>query len=575
MASNRTCGSGRPNDDVPINRTFGRERLNDDVSMRRDLATLGSAHFDVLVVGGGIVGACVARDAALRGFTTALIERNDFCSATSAASSKMIHGGVRYLAQLQFGVVRESLRERRIWLKIAPHLVRPLSFAIPFHGLTERISRGIALQLFDLLAYDRGMLEDPDLRLPRHGWWSAAEARERIPLLDAKGLSGAICYADCQAFAPERLCLECILDAARHGACVANYVGAEQLAHDGARVTGVRARDVATDTPIDIKARCVVNATGPWAGELLRGESGDSSARHMTRSKGVHVIVRSLSDHHAVTLLGKRDHAFVIPWRGHSLLGTTDTPFRGDPDDVRPDESDIALLLGVVNRGMPDAHLTMNDVRYAYAGVRPLLGDPTGNSYTMSRRAEIVDHVVRGGPAGLVSALGGKWTTARHVAEQCTDTVARQLKAGDRSCTTHERPLPGGDVGTMRAFRADALREASGRVPSETVEHLIGLYGALYRDVLERGTEQPEVLLPVGEGAPDIRAQVVRAVIDEQAHHAADVLLRRTGIGTLGKPTDAVITGVLEMMARELGWSAQEIARQRAQVNALYPNDWR
>lgn len=545
--------------------------------MRRDVATLGSERFDVLVVGGGIVGACVARDAALRGFSTALIERQDFCSATSAASSKMIHGGVRYLAQLQFAVVRESLRERRIWLRIAPHLVRPLSFAIPFHGVRERMVMGTALALFDLLAYDRRDLIDPDLRLPGHEWWSAAETRERIPLLDADGLSGAIRYADCQAYAPERLCLECIVDAARHGACVANYVSAERLVHDGGCVSGVLARDVVTNEPLRINARCIVNATGPWAGDLLRDDAKDSPAHHMTRSKGIHVVVRPLSGQHAVTLLGRRDHAFVIPWRGYSLLGTTDTPFGGDPAQVRAEASDIELLLSVVNRGMPEARLTVNDVRFAYAGVRPLLGDATGSSYRMSRRAEIVDHGASGGLAGLVSALGGKWTTARHVAEQCVNVITRQLNANGRRCTTHEQPLPGGAVGVLRQYRASALQEGLHGASSRTVDHLISLYGARHRDVLGLCDKQPDLLATVGaaDDEPDIRAQVVHAVRSEQAQFACDVLLRRTGIGTLGKPSDTMVHGVISTMAAELGWSDQEVSRQHADVAATYATSWR
>lgn len=537
--------------------------------MRRQPRALTQQSFDLVVVGGGIVGACVARDAATRGLSVALIDQQDFSSGTSAASSKMIHGGVRYLAQLQLGVVRESLRERRIWQRIAPHLVRPISFVLPVASLRQRFEGHAGLALFDLLSWDRRQLDDPDQRLLGRTWWSGREAVEQIPLLRGSGVRSAVCYADCQAFSPERLCMECLADAASEGAQVANYVACTGISRTGNAVRGIEARDVLTGEPLSIRARAVVNATGPWADDLLALADGASASARIVRSKGVHIIVRSLSPHYALMLRQHGRHAFVIPWRGHSLIGATDTPYHGEVGDVSPDASDVHTLLDIVNTGLPGAGLTPGDVRFAYAGLRPLVAAGSQASYTMSRRAEIVDHARRGGPAGLVSALGGKWTTARHVAEQCVDVVARRLGAGDRRCTTHERALPGGAVGTLAAFHAHTLAETTQLAP-DTVHHLIDLYGAGIAAVTNAAHADAELLKPIAGGVTDIGAQVAFAVREEQAVHLLDVLLRRTGLGTLGAPGGAVVDRVAAIMAGELGWDREAVDWERSQVASYY-----
>ncbi len=537
--------------------------------MRRNPKGLTEQSFDLVVIGGGIVGACVARDAVTRGFSVALIEKGDFACGTSAASSKMIHGGVRYLEQLQLSVVRESLRERRIWQRIAPHLVHPIPFVLPVAGIRQRWEGRVGLTLFDLLSWDRGKLDDPDQRLRGHEWWSAREAVDRIPLLRGSGISGAVCYADCQAFSPERLCLECLTDAAMAGAVIANAMKCTGVLQQSNRVSGVTALDLTTGDALSIRARSVVNATGPWADELLALVEGSAHPARLLRSKGAHVIVRQLHPQYAVMVRHRGRHAFVLPWRNHTLIGTTDTPYHGDPDDVWPDEEDVASLLDIVNAGMPAAELTFADVRYAYAGLRPLVADGGHQSYYMSRRAEIVDHGRSGGLMGLVSALGGKWTTARQVAEQCVGVVARTLGAGDRPCVTRERSLPGGSVGTLRAFRAHAHHERDDVSPA-TLNHLIDLYGAQYRHVVEAAGDNPSMLQPLAAGVPDIGAQVRFAVREEQALHLSDVLLRRTGLGTLGAPSADALDRVASIMAAELCWSTEEVARERGAVAAYF-----
>ncbi len=537
--------------------------------MRRNPQALTEREFDVAVIGGGIVGACVARDAATRGLSVALIEKRDFSSGTSSASSRMVHGGVRYLAQLQLAVVRESLRERRIWQQAAPHLIRPLPFVLPVTTARERFEARVGLTMFDLLAWDRGRLQDPEQRLPAHRWWYRAEAISRIPALLDSATTGAVCYADCQATSPERVCIECLHDAAEHGAVIANYIACTGILQRHRRVTGLAAHDGPTGNAVLIRARSVVNATGPWADSILHTVDGISRTPRLVRSKGAHILVRRLAADYALFLRHHGRHAFVLPWRGLSLIGTTDTPYNGDPDLVRPEMDDVRELLDIVNAALPSAHLLTSDVRYAYAGLRPLVADGTSSSYRMSRRAEIVDHGREGGPHGLISALGGKWTTARHIAEQVVDLVTRQLGAGSRPCTTRERPLPGGDFGTLSAFRARLQSERMG-VDRATAEHLGSIYGARYRQVVDVAAGDSALVAALAPGIPDIGAEVVYAVREEQALHLLDVLLRRTGIGTMGAPSSVVLDRLTGMMAMELGWSAADVERERSGVEAHY-----
>ncbi|MFN8581138.1 MAG: glycerol-3-phosphate dehydrogenase/oxidase [Gemmatimonadaceae bacterium] len=536
--------------------------------MQRNLAALDGPTYDVAIVGGGIVGACVARDAALRGFSTALVERRDFCSGTSAASSHMIHGGIRYLRQMQLGVVRESLRERRTWQAIAPHLVHPLPFILPLYGRTQTAAGRAALALFDALAWDRGRLSDPDQRLPARTWWTAAETRARLPAVTSDGLAGAICYFDCGMSSPERLCLEVLEDAERHGAVLVNYVSCDSIAVQGDAVTGLRVRDEASGAVFDVRARCVVNATGPWTGAFLATALARPAPRRIVRSKGVHIIVRQLHPTHAITILQRHRHALVVPFRGHSLIGTTDTVFEGDTDDVQASVDDVRSLLDVANSGLSGAHLTPADVVHTYAGLRPLLAAAATSSYRLSRRAEVVRHDAVGGPRGLISALGGKWTTARHVAELCVDAVAHVLGERDR-CSSHTRPLPGAQFDQLRAFRENVLRDQGPTVGSDWLTHLLDTYGSRYSAVLAiDGGAGAQASL--GDRIVERGAEVRFAIREEQALHLTDVVLRRTGLGALGTPTTAVLDAVTRIMTEELQWTPDVARRERAHVDEWF-----
>jgi len=535
--------------------------------MRRDLNRLSNEIFDLLVIGGGVTGACVARDASLRGLKVALIEKNDFAHATSAHNSKLIHGGLRYLRNFELGLVRESLRERRIWQRTAPHLVQPLPFLIPLYnaGFKSRATLAAGLSLYDVLSYDRGWLGDPDQRLPGHAFLNAKEAVAREPSLEGAGFEGSFLYYDAQMYAPERLALECIIDAVAHGAATANHVASDGLLIRNGVVEGAKAHDLVCDSHFDIRAKVTLLAAGPWADIFISQALGKPAAQKLLRAKGIHLIVPSMTKQDALTVAAGGGHFFVLPWRGHSLLGTTDTAFRSKPDDVGVTESDIDDFLGFINANLPSAHLSRADVQHWYAGLRPLVDDGSGDTYDASRRAELVDHSKHDGLNGLFSAIGGKWTTSRDLAEKTVNTLVAQLGLAVKPCATANSPTPGGNIARFAAFKAQMEADHD---PVPNIDHLARLYGTRVREVLALVGNRPELREPLSESG-DIGAQVLFAIREEAALTMDDVVMRRTGIGQLGNPGMDRLRRVADLMASELGWDE---ARKQSELAAVQRN---
>ena len=537
--------------------------------MRRNLPDMGSQTFDLAIIGGGITGACIARDATRRGLRVALVEKRDFSCGTSSASSKLVHGGLRYLQTFEFGLVRESLRERRVWEKIAPHMVYPLQFLLPVYGRGARFFMNAGLTVYDLLSFDRNRLDDPDKHMPGHRGISAASALELEPRLKADGLAGAMLYYDCQMYSPERLGLECLIDAAEHGASIANYAEVVGFARDGLNIASIDVRDALSGNITTIKANIVVNAAGPWADRLLSMLENGPPSHKLIRSKGIHLIVGPMTRGHALTVAHKGGHFFVLPWRGHTIIGTTDSVFDGDPDDVHVGDAEIAAFLAFVNEGLPGANLKAKDVIYAYAGLRPLVDDGKKDSYNASRRAELVDHAAEGGIGNLISAIGGKWTTSRDIAEKCVDMIETKSGRKLKACDTAEAPLPGGATGRFAAFVAGASKEQPGVEP-EIIANLTRNYGARYKAVAALATTRRDLMERVTSRLPDIGAQILFAIREEMALTLDDALFRRTGLGTLGRLDAVAIERAAKIMATELGWNDAETARQVASIAPRY-----
>jgi glycerol-3-phosphate dehydrogenase len=528
--------------------------------MQRLIRRLADQKFDLLVIGGGITGACIARDAALRGLSVALVEKSDFSGATSANNTKLIHGGLRYLRNFEVGLVREALRERRIWQRIAPHQVQPLPFLVPLmgEGLAKRAWLEAGLTLYDLLSYDRARLDDPFQRLPGHSWLSRREVAKREPILDDRNLEGAFIYYDAQMYSPERLALECVIDAADHAAVVANYVAARALIVRNGRVIGCAAADRIGAENFDIEAKQTIVCAGPWADLFLEQALGKPPVRRLKRSKGIHVIVPARTNTYALTMAAGDEHFFVLPWRGHTLLGTTDTGFCKSPDENAVEPGDIAAFFAFIQRYLPNARLEADKVEHAYAGLRPLVDDGSSGTYGVSRRAEIVDHAKEDGVAGLLSVIGGKWTSSRFLAEKAVDALFATNGRPAPACRTSDLHLPGGAIDRIAEFEAAQIR-ACPQIAG--MRHIVRQYGTRCAELWTCAQARPDLTAPIGITG-DIAVQVVHAVRTEMAMTVQDVVLRRTGIGQLGRPSAEVLARVAELMAGELGWDRAHQARE-------------
>jgi glycerol-3-phosphate dehydrogenase len=528
------------------------------------LAALRAERFDVVVVGGGITGAGVALDAASRGYSVALVEKADYASGTSSRSSKLVHGGLRYLQNFDLGLVREALLERQLMVKLAPHLVRPLPFVVPaFDGARPDRRVGVGLNLYDAMARGRRR-EDGDWEPERHRVIAGDEVVELLPALAGRAPTSGYLFYDCQTD-DSRLVLTVLAEAERFGAVCANRVEVTDLFDDGGRTRGVRARDALSGERLEVRAGNVVNATGVWADRLRPKELHDEAEVPRIRpSRGTHITL----SHEALPLAagaivpaGGGRAIFALPWLGSTLIGTTDNEYDADDlDHVRPADEDIGYLLDAVNVFF-GAQLGRGDVTGAYAGVRPLIstGDPK-KSVDISRKAELYET-----SSGMITITGGKLTTWRRMAKLAVDRLVER-EARTAPCRTDEIPLG-------QAVDAGELGRVEG-VPDDAYERLAGRYGHAAREVLAIAGRRGELAQPiVAGGPPDLLAEVVHAARREQATSVGDALLRRTRIGLLAARPVIDREGesarrVAAAMAPELGWDARRAdAEARAFVD--------
>jgi len=512
--------------------------------------------WDVLVIGGGITGAGIARDAAMRGLRTALIDKGDFGHGTSSHSSRLIHGGVRYLETYQFGLVIESSHERRVLLKIAPHLVRPLAFVFPVYrgGRVPAWQLRAGMWLYDLLAAFRNV--------KRHRWLSAKKVRSVEPGVRDKGLKGAAFYYDAQVD-DARLVIATIRAATRAGAVAASYVEATALLKPDGRIRGAAIRDVLTGETANVRANVVVNATGPWSDAVRRLD--DPNAKPTLRpTKGAHVFVpqRRMSNQHAVTLFSPIDGRvmFVLPWGELSYIGTTDTDADSTPDDLRVTSADVTYLLRSANAAFPDARLTTNDVISGWAGLRPLLRHDEGNPSSVSR-----EHFIEESAQGLVSIVGGKLTTYRLMARDVVDRVAKRLHKLDGRPVAAQAPtgaeaLPGGETTDLEVL-VEAARARG--APEATARHLVRSYGSEAAAVLNLVDRDRGLGQPIVAGRPEIWAEVDYAVEREMALRVQDVLIRRLHLFYETRDQGQSVAGaVADRMKKLLGWDETREAEE-------------
>jgi glycerol-3-phosphate dehydrogenase len=514
--------------------------------------SLSGRTVDLLVIGGGIIGAGIARDAALRGLSVALVEQDDFASGTTSRPTRLIHGGLRYLELFDFALVRSDMREREILLRIAPHLVFPLPFLLPLYrpSLIYQAKLRIGMQLYDALSLDKS--------LPKREWLDREQTVAAEPTLDRDGLHGAWRFYDAQVPLVERLVIENVVDAAEHGALVLNHARAVGYLRDGTRVTGARIRDRIATSDLEVHARFTVNATGPWLDRTIA--SVRPGAKPLLRlTKGVHIVTPRATEK-AHVLFAKDDGRlfFVLPWLESTIVGTTDTDYAGDPADAAATDEDVRYLQTEARRAFPAA--PFDQIHYTYAGVRALVREEGVSEGEVSRKHALFDHERVDGLAGLLSVVGGKITAYREIAEEATDAVARKL-ALKVDASTADAPLPGA--------RSDPLpAEPRLGVDPETVRHLERIYGTRSRELLSLASAHPELRGPLCPHHRGIAAEVAHAVLKEWANTLGDVLLRRTALGLMACQGLDCVDAVADHVGAVLGWDSARRERETAAYRA-------
>ncbi|HQR26960.1 MAG TPA: glycerol-3-phosphate dehydrogenase/oxidase [Nocardioides sp.] len=513
------------------------------------------AELDVLVVGGGITGAGVALDAVTRGLTTALLEQRDLSSGTSSRSSKLVHGGLRYLEMFDFGLVREALEERGLHLnRLAPHLVTPIAFLYPLHKTWERPYVGAGLMLYDGMA----MAGKYSMGVPRHRHLFRRQLARIAPDLKFEEMAGAIRYYDCQVD-DARWVMTIARTAASHGAHIATRTQVVGFLREGERVVGVQALDLESGAELEVRARVVVNAAGVWTDEIQEMVGG-RGALHVQASKGIHLVVPRDRIRSEAGFISKTEKSvlFVIPWGRHWIIGTTDTPWDLDKAHPAASRADIDYLLNHVNTILRDP-LDHEDVEGVYAGLRPLLVGEADSTSKMSREHTVVTPV-----PGLIMIAGGKLTTYRIMARDAVDAAVPTLEhltgSRVRDSITDRVPLAGAQGYEARTNQRVMLARRSG-VPVGLIDHLLARYGGLVDEVLDLIAGRPELAEPLAGAEDYLAAEVVYAVSHEGARHLDDVLTRRTRISieTFDRGVRAAAPAA-RLMAGELGWDEDRTA---------------
>jgi glycerol-3-phosphate dehydrogenase len=535
----------------------------------RDLSQIQQTEYEVIVIGGGINGAGVARDAALRGLKTILVEQNDFASGSSSWSSRLIHGGLRYLEYLEFPLVRESLKEREILLRIAPHLVAPLQLTIPIYGDRSRpfwqIKAGMIL--YDFLSYDK--------TLPSHRMLPQKQFKQLFRTLESENLVGGSQYYDAQVALAERLCLENMISAQNAGAIALNYLEVTELPITDDRITGVVCLDKLSGEQIAISASqdaVIINTAGPWIDQVCqRGSKGGNPSpigdcHKNGGTKGSHIVVDSFPGAPATTLYveAKSDGRpfFIIPWLGKYLIGTTDLAYKGDLKQIKADNDEIDYLLQETNSVIPTANLSRDDLKFTYAGVRPLPNSEGQKPGSITRKHIIVDHRQEG-IANLFSLIGGKLTTYRQVGEEIVDLILKRMKRSPIPCQTDSLPLPGCIFPDDTRIQ-QTIEQYTSSLSITTIYYLFSVYGAIAIEVLALTQENPGLREQISPDSPDIKAQIVYAVTNESAHTLVDILRRRTTLAMNGNYGLDLLPVVTETLQKYCDWDLEQCDRASA-----------
>ncbi len=534
---------------------------------KRDTTELSAKSFDVAIVGGGITGAWLALHCVQQGWRTALIERGDYASETSSSSSKLLHGGIRYLQQFEFGKVRESAMERAEYVYAAPHLSAAVPFIIPTYRDFKRskLFLNCGMLAYQLLCLgENKLIEAADQNLPRHRSLSANELNDFCDLGHEQHTGGVLFY-ERHMLDSERMVLAIIQTARKLGAVCYNHVRADAFLDDEGHVTGIKATDLHQGTQLHVNSKLVINAAGPFIDNLnttLKNANGAPSISGF--AVGSHVITRKISEH-AIALTTKHQsnakldrggrHVFVIPWRDHSLIGTSYDEIDSPNGDLSLQSQHVEQLLDAVNEGLPSAKLDRTDVISGYSGLYPLNTDNIKSTvYQGSGEYQLIDHEQANGVQGLVTALGAKFTTGRKISELTVKWVGSKFGTTTRVAPTK---LASSQFKNFSVFNQEHKEKLADLVSDKVVDHLAMLFGSELDDFISRFKDEPEMLAPISATQPDLRGQIVWAIEREQALKLDDVLYGRTSLALLGISADEV-RRVADIMANHLNWDASK-----------------
>jgi glycerol-3-phosphate dehydrogenase len=549
--------------------------------MERDLARLANETFDVLVIGGGIYGACVAWDAALRGLSVALVEKGDFGGATSANSMKIIHGGLRYIQDGNPRLVRRVAQEQRTWLHIAPHLVYPQPYILPtYSGIASNKSFvDAALAVYEYLHFVHNSLPGSDKRLPGSRFLSEEECLQRLPGIARKWLAGGILWYDGQMANSERLTLSFVLSAAGAGAAVANYVEATGFLFADGRVVGIQAKDCLSGEEWDMRSRVTINAAGPWTGKVLSLLGDRRPSYSVPYSRAMNLVTRQLLPRYAVgiasTVAYKNGRAisarkprtlFIVPWRNYSLAGMTYLPEGAGAAGDLIREQVVRDFLDEINTAYPGAGLTHKDIYAVHCGLLPVEKFAADGRVRLIRQSRVYDHRNVDNLEGVITVMGVKYTTARHTAEKVIDLVIRKLGMKQRPSRTANTPLHGGLIECFADFLEAGLANRPHGLSAPLVERLVHNYGSQYQCVLDCLDVHPDRERPLNEASRVLRAQVRYAIHTEMAQSLSDIVFRRTEVGSAGQPDEACVQLCLDTMAAELRWDQGRKEREWRKV---------
>ncbi len=556
--------------------------------LKRDITALSNFEYDLIIVGGGIFGVCAAWDATLRGLSVALIEKGDFCAATSANHFKMVHGGIRYLQHGDLYRTRESSRERSALLRIAPHLVHPLPIVIPTygHGLKGKEFLAAGLLAYDVITMGRNRAIQSERKIPRGRFLLRREVLDLFPGIEQKGLTGGAVFCDGQMYNPPRLGISFLRSAANEGAIAANYIIAEGFLRNGknSRISGVQAKDLLTGELIEIQGRMVLNTSGPWANRFLESSLGVEIKPRPVFSRDLAFVVQRSNAHgNALAFTTKTQdsdtildrggrHLLAVPWRCHTLVGVWHKVFDGTPESIVVTKNDLEKFVEEVNEGYPGLNLSISDISMVNTGLT-LFGDKDKQgkeNMSFGKRSQLIDHTREHKIDGLITLIGVRATTARGMAEKAVDLVLNKLGRNLVKCQTESRPIFGGDMDSFIDFLEKTKKEQSHRLDHEQIQALIHNYGTRFHEVLRYTKNEPSLNDRI-KGSTVSKAEVVHAVRVEMAQKLSDVVFRRTDLGTGGNPGNEAIQSCGKIMTKEMGWDQDRLRKEIEEVKSVFP----